>query len=163
MAIESIAATLSSMRQQVTVRVPASTSNLGPGFDCLGVALRIYNSITDHVARKIAQRQEKIVAQAADLFFKRTKRSRFAFSCSAVEKIPALSRARQQRHDSAWRFAWIERTCAAGRSIDCRSFVCAQSWKAIRTTPRRRRLADSPSRAAKMFSASTFRRLNLSS
>ncbi|PYL17160.1 MAG: homoserine kinase, partial [Verrucomicrobia bacterium] len=29
--------------QSVTVRVPASTSNLGPGFDCLGVALRIYN------------------------------------------------------------------------------------------------------------------------
>jgi homoserine kinase len=32
--------------QQVTVRVPASTSNLGPGFDCLGLALRIYNSVT---------------------------------------------------------------------------------------------------------------------
>jgi homoserine kinase len=32
--------------QQVTVRVPASTSNLGPGFDCLGVALRIYNDVT---------------------------------------------------------------------------------------------------------------------
>src|SRR6266567_2010749 len=31
--------------QQVTVRVPASTSNLGPGFDCLGVALRIYNDV----------------------------------------------------------------------------------------------------------------------
>ena len=32
--------------QQVTVRVPASTSNLGPGYDCLGVALRLYNSVT---------------------------------------------------------------------------------------------------------------------
>jgi homoserine kinase len=73
--------------EKVTIRVPASTSNLGPGFDCLGVALQIYNSVT--VARtKDPQRQEKIVAQAADLFFKRTKRSRFAFSCSAVEKIP---------------------------------------------------------------------------
>jgi homoserine kinase len=73
--------------ENVTIRVPASSSNLGPGFDCLGVALRIYNSVT--VARtKDPQRQEKIVAQAADLFFKRTKRSRFVFSCSAVEKIP---------------------------------------------------------------------------
>jgi homoserine kinase len=73
--------------EKVTIRVPASTSNLGPGFDCLGVALRIYNSVT--VARtKDPQRQEKIVGQAADLFFKRTKRSRFVFSCSAVEKIP---------------------------------------------------------------------------
>src|SRR5262249_60019178 len=37
-------ATLGLRMQQVTVRVPASTSNLGPGFDCLGVALRIYRS-----------------------------------------------------------------------------------------------------------------------
>ncbi len=29
----------------VTVRVPASTANLGPGFDCLGLALDIYNTI----------------------------------------------------------------------------------------------------------------------
>jgi homoserine kinase len=73
--------------EKVTIRVPASTSNLGPGFDCLGIALRIYNSVM--VTRtKGRQGQEKIVAQAADLLFKRTKRRRFAFSCSAVEKIP---------------------------------------------------------------------------
>jgi homoserine kinase len=73
--------------EKVTVRVPASTSNLGPGFDCLGLALRIYNSITI-IRAKERQRQEKIVASAADLFFERAKRSRFAFSCSAVEQIP---------------------------------------------------------------------------
>jgi homoserine kinase len=73
--------------QSVTVRVPASTSNLGPGFDCLGVALRIYNSVT--VARtKDTRRQEQIITHASDLFFKQTKRSRFAFSCSAIEQIP---------------------------------------------------------------------------
>ena len=27
----------------VTVRAPASTSNLGPGFDCLGLALSLYS------------------------------------------------------------------------------------------------------------------------
>ena len=31
---------------QVQVRVPASTSNLGPGFDCLGLALNLYNTAT---------------------------------------------------------------------------------------------------------------------
>jgi homoserine kinase len=72
---------------KVTIRIPASTSNLGPGFDCLGVALRIYNALTI-IRAKDRQHQEKIVALAADLFFKRTKRSRFAFSCSAVEQIP---------------------------------------------------------------------------
>lgn len=28
----------------VTVRVPASTANIGPGFDCLGIALNMYNT-----------------------------------------------------------------------------------------------------------------------
>jgi homoserine kinase len=73
--------------ETVTIRVPASTSNLGPGFDCLGVALRIYNSVT--LARsKDRPRQERIVADAADLFFKRTKLRPFTFRCSATEKIP---------------------------------------------------------------------------
>ena len=33
------------MRDRVTVKVPATTANLGPGFDCLGMALDIWNSI----------------------------------------------------------------------------------------------------------------------
>ena len=31
---------------KITVKVPATTANLGPGFDCLGMALPIYNEIT---------------------------------------------------------------------------------------------------------------------
>jgi homoserine kinase len=73
--------------QSVTIRVPASTSNLGPGFDCLGVALRIYNFITVARATKY-ESLAPIAAKAADLFFKRTKQRRFAFCCSALEKIP---------------------------------------------------------------------------
>ena len=30
---------------RVRVRVPASTSNIGPGFDCLGLALQLYNEL----------------------------------------------------------------------------------------------------------------------
>ena len=83
--------------QSVTIRVPASTSNLGPGFDCLGVALRIYNSITIRRAadrpatersRRAEPRQKNIGLQAADLFFKQTKRRPFEFSSSAREEIP---------------------------------------------------------------------------
>src|ERR1700687_3455917 len=77
----------SSPMEQITVRVPASTSNLGPGFDCLGVALRIYNFVTISRATK-HESLAPTAAKAADLFFKRTKRRRFAFSCSAIEKIP---------------------------------------------------------------------------
>lgn len=31
---------------KVSVKVPATTANMGPGFDCLGLALPIYNTIT---------------------------------------------------------------------------------------------------------------------
>jgi homoserine kinase len=73
--------------KKVTIRVPASTSNLGPGFDCLGVALRIYNLMTISRATK-QESLAPIVVKAADLFFKRAKRRCFPFSCSAIEKIP---------------------------------------------------------------------------
>ena len=31
---------------KVSVKVPASSANIGPGFDCLGLALTIYNTVT---------------------------------------------------------------------------------------------------------------------
>jgi homoserine kinase len=71
---------------QLTVRVPASTSNLGPGFDCLGVALRIYNDVT--VARGAQSQLPSIARDAADLFFKRTRRVPFSFSLSMRETVP---------------------------------------------------------------------------
>ena len=40
------------MHQQTTtveVRVPASTSNLGPGFDCFGLALKLYLTVKAHL------------------------------------------------------------------------------------------------------------------
>jgi homoserine kinase len=74
--------------QQITVRVPASTSNLGPGFDCLGVALRIYNTVT--VARGVSRGHPhpQIASEAADRFFKQARRRAFSFSCSMAEQIP---------------------------------------------------------------------------
>jgi homoserine kinase len=75
--------------QQVTVRVPASTSNLGPGFDCLGVALRIYNDVV--VTRGARSRPQIVVEEAADLFFHHTRRESFSFSVSVTDNIP-LSR-----------------------------------------------------------------------
>ena len=31
---------------KVSVKVPATSANLGPGFDCLGLALPIFNEVT---------------------------------------------------------------------------------------------------------------------
>src|ERR1700751_3476576 len=81
-------ATLRLRMQQVTVRVPASTSNLGPGFDCLGVALRIYNRLTVTSGRLPEQPHPEIVSQAAGRFFKQSHRRVFPFSLSTAEEIP---------------------------------------------------------------------------
>ena len=74
--------------QKVTVRIPGSTSNLGPGFDCLGVALRLHNSVT--VIRDSSRQSShlRIVSEAADRFFKQARRHTFPFACSIVEQLP---------------------------------------------------------------------------
>lgn len=72
--------------QQVTVRVPASTSNLGPGFDCLGIALRIYNHVT--VSRGRSTPVAPIVRSAADTFFERARQKPFSYSCAIIGDVP---------------------------------------------------------------------------
>jgi homoserine kinase len=73
--------------QKVTVRVPGSTSNLGPGFDCLGIALRIHNSVT--VTRATSRHSHpRIVSETADRFFKQPGRRAFPFSYSIMEQVP---------------------------------------------------------------------------
>lgn len=37
---------INTISRSVTVTVPATTANLGPGFDCLGLALTLYNRVT---------------------------------------------------------------------------------------------------------------------
>jgi homoserine kinase len=66
-----------SNRQSVTVRVPASTSNCGAGFDTLGLALGLYNRVTlapapgasPRPARAGDGRAAEMVAAAASAFF----------------------------------------------------------------------------------------------
>jgi homoserine kinase len=72
--------------QQVTVRVPASTSNLGPGFDCLGLALHVYNHVT--VSRGRGEGTGAMARSAAAVFFKRAGCKPFAFSCAIAGDIP---------------------------------------------------------------------------
>ncbi|MEY2578866.1 MAG: homoserine kinase [Verrucomicrobiota bacterium] len=73
--------------QQATVRVPASTSNLGPGFDCLGVALALHNHVT--VSRGRGERLPAMASAAGNAFFKRTGARPFSFSCKISGEIPA--------------------------------------------------------------------------
>jgi homoserine kinase len=73
-------------KQQITVRVPATTSNLGPGFDCLGVGLQLYNFVT--VAQADATAGDWMVRQAARKFFQTVKRTPFPFSCRIEGDVP---------------------------------------------------------------------------
>jgi homoserine kinase len=72
--------------QQVTVRAPASTSNLGPGFDCLGVALSLYNQVT--VKSGTAGGGNRMVRDAARKFFAVANCKPFDFSCDVLGNVP---------------------------------------------------------------------------
>lgn len=72
--------------KQVTVRVPASTSNLGPGLDCLGIALRIYNDVT--ITRRNSSRKSDMIASAAAAYFSAARARPFAFSASIKGEVP---------------------------------------------------------------------------
>ncbi|CAN5450171.1 homoserine kinase [soil metagenome] len=73
--------------QGVTVRVPASTSNLGPGYDCLGLALRIYNDAS--VRRGGGKNLPPMIREAGDAFFAHAGVKPFAYSCGVAGEIPA--------------------------------------------------------------------------
>ncbi|MBA3607834.1 MAG: homoserine kinase [Chthoniobacterales bacterium] len=73
-------------KQQITVRVPGTTSNLGPGFDCLGVALQLYNFVT--VARSVRVEAGTMAQQAARRFFSAADCEPFAFSCTVEGEVP---------------------------------------------------------------------------
>ncbi len=70
-------------KPSVTVRVPATTANLGPGFDTLGIALKMHNQIsireTDEPAvmrvdaSKDSPPAQAIAREAAAAFFQRSK------------------------------------------------------------------------------------------
>lgn len=63
----------------VKVRVPATSANLGPGFDCLGLALNLYNKLEVHEDDKLridveGDGAELIPADASNLTYRAMKR-----------------------------------------------------------------------------------------
>lgn len=85
----------------VRVQVPATAANLGPGFDCLGVALQLYNTV--EVARanaglfievqgegaaEIARDESNIVYRAALRVFKQTENVPRGLRIKLINNIP---------------------------------------------------------------------------
>ena len=86
--------------ESVTLRVPASTSNLGSGFDTLGLALKLYNRVqVARVANKglsvvlsnpeaNADRAQRMLSDAAGLFFRRSRRKMFGIAVKVTGDLP---------------------------------------------------------------------------
>lgn len=84
----------------VTIRVPASTSNLGSGFDTLGLAVRLYNLVgvtrlsgrgpatVLSAAGNPTSALTEMIAGAAQLFFRRTKLRPFRIEVAQRSKVP---------------------------------------------------------------------------
>lgn len=91
---------VSNSPSSVTVRVPASTSNLGPGFDTLGLALRLYNvakisengdtavRLVSPIADEAKAGATAMLAEAAEAFFARVKRRRFGVDVALGGDVP---------------------------------------------------------------------------
>jgi len=69
------------------VRVPASTSNLGPGFDCLGLALSLHNEIEVSLSPECPA-QDPFLQNAASAFFQRAGLEPMQFGCRVTGEVP---------------------------------------------------------------------------
>ena len=71
------------------VQVPGSTSNIGPGFDCMGIALQVYNQIgvTRREGGGISP-DHPMVAATAKRFFAQADAESFSFSWTIEGDVP---------------------------------------------------------------------------
>ena len=67
------------------IKVPASTANLGPGFDCLGIAFKIYNVVT---IQKGAPPRDAMIVHAGEAFFRAARKKPFGFHCGITGDVP---------------------------------------------------------------------------
>ena len=86
--------------RSVSVRVPATTANLGPGFDCLGMALDWWNEIhvevstTPHVralgegAETLSAAEDNLVYRAAQALFREAGEEPLCLSITCENRIP---------------------------------------------------------------------------
>ncbi|MBM3857842.1 MAG: homoserine kinase [Verrucomicrobia bacterium] len=75
------------MHSSVSVNIPATTANIGPGFDSFGIALNIFNEVT--IKKEVHPTHLPFIAQeAADLFFKKSDQKSFPFSLTITGDVP---------------------------------------------------------------------------
>ena len=70
------------------VKVPATSANLGPGYDCLGIALQLYNTVRLQKSKAAPALKNAMVQEAAEAFFQATKLKPFPFEWSIEGEVP---------------------------------------------------------------------------
>jgi homoserine kinase len=80
----------SSQPTSVTVRVPGSTSNIGPGYDCLGISLAVHNDVTVSLdgGQPDGAPEHPMVSQCATSFFEKAKKKPFSFRWEISGEVP---------------------------------------------------------------------------
>jgi len=76
------------MMDTATIQIPATTANLGPGFDCLGVALKLYNRVTVERTDDGAPELTPMANEAAEAFFGTAGIAPFEFHCHIDGEVP---------------------------------------------------------------------------
>jgi len=72
---------------RATVRIPGSTSNIGPGYDCLGISLALCNEVVVSRADRTAPEHPMVEVTAA-LFFERSGVAPFPFAWEISGDVP---------------------------------------------------------------------------
>jgi homoserine kinase len=74
------------MNKSISVRVPATTANIGPGFDALGIALQLYNIVT--LTPTPAPWPDEFIKAAADIFYTKTAIAPESFAIKITGDVP---------------------------------------------------------------------------
>ena len=75
------------MKKSVTVRVPATSANCGPGFDSLGLALTLYNDFTFTISDEIFGFSLEVEGEGKDSFHASGRNMAFASFLAVWNKI----------------------------------------------------------------------------
>ena len=76
------------MREIATIQIPATSANLGPGFDCLGIALKLYNRVTVERSTDGVPELTPMANEAAAAFFGTAEIAPFPFHCHIDGEVP---------------------------------------------------------------------------
>jgi homoserine kinase len=71
----------------VSVRAPATSANLGPGFDCLGLALDLWNEVEATPGGKTDPR-ENLILRAANALFEQVGATYPGFELRSTNRVP---------------------------------------------------------------------------